>query len=78
MLAHGNATPGDTGPAAGAQVGRPVTDRTPRADILAWRDCGHRADFPSAADHGRDCPAHGEAAQDWDDVPEPWATGFEW
>lgn len=41
------------------------TPATP-ADIdaaRAWRDCGHRADYASAAEHERECPAHGLDAQ---------------
>ena len=29
---------------------------------LEWGSCGHRSDFASAAEHERDCPAHGEDA----------------
>lgn len=25
----------------------------------AWRECSHRADYRSGAEHGRDCPEHG-------------------
>jgi hypothetical protein len=36
----------------------------PAADAArAWRDCAHRADYASAAEHERECPAHGLDAQ---------------
>lgn len=42
------------------------------AEDDAWRDCGHRADFASAAEHERECPAHGLDATD--EAPAPVVT----
>jgi hypothetical protein len=30
------------------------------ADEKSWRDCAHRADYASPAEHSRECPEHGD------------------
>lgn len=36
-----------------------VVDDLDNADAHTWRECGHRADYASPAEHDRDCPAAG-------------------